>query len=259
MKLYIVADMEGASGICTHEQVRSASPDYGESRRKMAADVNAAIDEAFRAGAQEVVVCDTHAGGGRLRIEEMDSRGIYETPHLFKLMPSLDASFDGIMLIGAHSRAGTLNGFLDHTVSSASWFEYRLNDQIIGEVGIAAAYAGHFGVPVVVVSGDMAVKKEAETLLGDVECAVVKWGICRNKARCLPPAKAHELIREAVKKALQRVGEFTPFTPTLPATIQLTLFRSDMADEYSSRPGVERVNARTIKRRIASFLEVCRW
>lgn len=259
MKIYVLADMEGTSGIRTEEQVRKSSAEYEEGRRLMMADINTAIDAALIAGADQVVTCDTHAGGGQIRIDEMDPRSVYEIPSGGRLMPSLDESFDGVILIGQHARAGTLNGFLDHTVSSKSWFEYRINNRIVGEVGIEAAYAGHYGVPVIMVSGDEATAREAKELLGKVECAVVKWGIRRNQARCLPIQKAHQAIREAIIKALRSINTFNPYRPSLPAAIQLTLYRSDMADELASRVGVDRINARTVCRKVNSLLDICRW
>ena len=181
MRIYILADMEGISGIRTWDQVKSESSEYEHGRQLMMQDINNAIDAAFAAGATEVVACDTHGGGGQVRISEMDPRAVYETPNRGNMMPALDESYDGVILLGHHARAGTLNGFLDHTMSSASWFEYRINDVAVGEIGIEAAYAGHFDVPVVAVTGDEAVCAEARELFDQVEVAVVKWGIGRNR------------------------------------------------------------------------------
>jgi D-amino peptidase len=189
----------------------------------------------------------------------MDPRAVYETPNAGRLMPSLDNSFDGVILLGHHARAGTRDGFLDHTMSSASWFEYRINDRVVGEIGIEAAYAGHYDVPVVAVVGDEAAAREAAEILGDVETAGVKRGIGRNRARCPALPAAHELVRGAIGRALANVDRFRPWKPELPATIQLTFYRSDMADELGARAGAERVDARTLRRRIDSLLDVCRW
>lgn len=259
MNVYILADMEGISGIRVMPQVQSDSTEFAEGRQLMMADINAAIGAAFAAGATKVVANDTHGGGVQIRVGDMDARALYERPNAGRLMPSLDESFDALILLGHHARAGTLNGFLDHTMSSTSWFEYRLNGQPMGEVGIEAAYAGHFGVPVVMVSGDEATAVEARDLLGEVECAVVKWGIGRNVARCLSLPAAHEAIRAAVSRALGSVRNFKPFQPELPATVELTYYRSDMADDAARGPGVERVDARTVRRTIDSLLDVCRF
>ncbi|MEO6845724.1 MAG: M55 family metallopeptidase [Chthoniobacterales bacterium] len=260
MKIYILADMEGISGIRTWPQVQSASPEYEEGRKLMMWDINAAIDGAFSGGATEVVVTDTHAGGGQVRIAEMDPRAIYELPIWpGNLMPSLDKSFDGVILIGHHAKAGTINGFLDHTMNSGEWFEFRINGKVVGEIGIEATYAGHFDVPVIMVSGDGTTGIEAKATLGKVETAVVKWGVCRNKAKCLSLEKAHDIIRKTAKRAVSNAKSFSPFKPKLPITAELTFYRSDMADGYAARMGVERVDARTIRCKLDSRGDIIRW
>ena len=122
MKIYILADMEGISGIRKPQQVDPNGAEYqSEGRSLMMQDINVAIDAAFSAGASEVVACDTHAGGGQVRVGEMDKRAVYEFPNARRSMPSLDETFDGVILLGHHARAGTQDAFLDHTMSSASW------------------------------------------------------------------------------------------------------------------------------------------
>lgn len=255
-KIYILADMEGISGIRGPEQVNSGSPEYAAGCKLMMDDMNVAIAAAFDAGAAGVVACDTHGGGGQVDVGAMDARASYETPGAGRMMPSLDDSFSGLVLLGHHAKAGTLNGFLDHTMNSMSWFEFRINDRIVGEIGIEAAYAGQFNVPVIAVTGDEATAAEAKEILGDVRCAVVKRGIGRNRANCLSIAEAHARIRDAVSHAVIDANRFRPWKPELPATIELTVYRSDMADAYAGRPGIERVGPRTLRARISSFKDI---
>lgn len=261
MKIYILADMEGVSGIRKIEQVQTDSGgEYAEGRRLMVADVNACIDALFEAGVSEVVACDTHGGGGQFEIEKMDPRAVYETPGGGRMMPALDASFDGVILFGHHARAGTVNGFLDHTMSSAAWFGYWINGVEVGEIGIEASWAGHYDVPVIMVSGDEMTAKEARELLDpDLPCAVVKWGLGRNRARCLSLDRAHAVVRQTVQEAVSRIGKRKPYKPALPATLQLTQYRSDMIDGIAARPEVERVDARTVRKQVGSLLDVSRW
>ena len=259
MKIYILADMEGISGIRRTGQVQRAESEYAEGCRLMIDDINVAINACFAGGATEVVACDTHGGGGQVRVGEMDARAIYETPGMGRMMPSLDETFDGVILLGHHAMAGTVNGFLDHTMNSRVIWEYRCNDQPLGEIGIEAAWAGHYKVPVIVVSGDQAACGEAKATLGSVETAVVKTGLGRNRATCLSIPAAHEAIRQAVAQATASIDTFEPFTPTVPATIEMTLYRTDMADDFAVKPGIDRVDARTIQRKIDSLLDVFTW
>lgn len=261
MKIYILADMEGISGIRLMEQVQRDKPEYAHGCELMMGDINAAIDGAFAGGATQVVAADTHGGGGQVLVAKMDERATYEMPAGGRLMPSLDETFAGIILLGHHGMAGTHNAFLDHTMNSAAWFAYRINGQTVGEINIEAAWAGHYDVPVIMVSGDEATEVEAKALLGNVETAAVKRGLGRNKAHCLPLGQARKLIRDTACRAVQRAGarEFKPFKPALPATIELTLYRSDYADDLAAKPGAERVDARTVRRRVASLLDIVRW
>lgn len=259
MNIYICADMEGVSGLGTAEQLKIDSPQYADAQRLAADDINAAVDAAFSGGAEKVVVCDAHAGGGRIGIRGLDARAFYELPNCGKLMPSLDESFSGIVLIGQHARAGTLNGFLDHTISSSSWFEYKINDQVVGEIGIQGAYAGYYDVPVIAISGDYGAVEEARKLFAGIGCAIVKWGIGRNRAKCLPLPRAHDAIREAVQKGLSAAQQLKPYKPSLPVTIELKVCRSDMADELTARVGVQRIDARTLRWQAATLLEICPW
>lgn len=260
MKIYVLADMEGIAGIRLMEQVRKENPEfYGEGRKLMMGEINVVVDELAKNGVSEIVVCDTHFGGGQLELSLMDSRAVYELPYQWKMMPSLDETYDGVILLGHHARAGTLNGFLDHTFASASIFEYAINGRVVGEIATEAAYAGHYGVPVILVSGDETTAREAREDLGEVECVVVKCGLGRNRARCLAVDTARELLRDGIRKSLKRIGEFRPLRFELPATIRQTFYRSDMADALAGKPEVERIDSRTVQKKVSSLLEVRCW
>ena len=249
MKVYIITDMEGISGIRKQEQVQRDQPEYQPARRLLGGDINAAIAGAFEGGATEVVVNDGHGGGFNLIIEEMDPRAVYETPNTgLDMLPALDESFDAMFCVGYHAMAGTLNGFLDHTQSSASWFDFRINGRRVGELGQNGFWAGHYQVPIVLVTGDQAACDEAREFFGDIETVAVKQGIGRQRARCLHPERAQALIREAATRAMALRERIPPLKADLPATIQLEYYRSDMADSVAMRPGTRRVDARTVER-----------
>lgn len=257
MKIYIHVDMEGTSGIWRREQVDSSMPQYQQGRELLMGDVNAAVAGCFDGGATEVIVCDTHGGGGNFLIEKLDERAVYETPCETSPLPSVAGSA-GLILLAHHAMAGTLGGFLDHTQSSMAWFEYRVNGQPVGEIGQETIYAGHFDVPLIMVSGDEAACREAESQCPGVVTVAVKKGLSRSRARCLHPVKAQALIREGAAKAAAKAKNLKPWKPSLPITLELTYYRSDYADGHASRPGVERVDARTVRRVIPTAEQVLR-
>lgn len=257
MKIYVLCDMEGISCLNKMEQVKREMPEYLEGRELMSDDINNLVEALFNSGATEITVCDTHGGGGNINVSKMNPHAVYEVPNNGKMMPSLDKSYDGLVLFGHHAKAGTLNGFLDHTMDSSSWYEYSLNGKVMGEIGIESAYAGYFDVPVIMIQGDETTAQEAKELLGqELPCAIVKWGIGRNKAKCLSKTAAFEVVRKTVKEALLSIKNRKPFKPSFPAEIKVSYYRSDMADSASARHGIKRVDARTVGWTASDALEV---
>ena len=157
MKIFIITDLEGISGIGTHQQVMDTDL---ETRKLLMQDTNAAIRGAFDGGATEVYVEDGHGGGGNFIMELLDPRAIYADEVECKTNAH-QKSADAIMMIGAHAMAGTQNAFLDHTQSSIAWHDFTINGRKHGEVGQAAIFAGAFGIPMIMVSGDLAACAEA--------------------------------------------------------------------------------------------------
>ena len=147
-------------------------------------------------------------------------------------MPSLDESFDAMFIVGAHAMAGTPKAFLDHTQSSASVYNYLVNGKKYGEIGQYALFAGHFGVPVVLVTGDLAATVEARELLGDIETVSVKEGLARNVARSICPRVARQHITEAAQRAVALAGKAEPLRLTPPIRVRLELQRTEQAEAY---------------------------
>jgi D-amino peptidase len=262
MKVYIVTDMEGISGIWRQEMVQpSEAEHYTVGRRLLMGDINAAVRGAFEGGATHVVVNDGHGGAPHILLEEMDERAEYLRPASGCPLAGLDESFDAVFHIGGHAMAGTRNAFLDHTQSSASWYNYYLNGKKYGEIGQTAIIAGHFGVPLVLVSGDQAACDEARELLGDgqVVTVAVKSALGRQWARCLHPRRAQKMIEEGAKQALQLVGKVQPYRIETPIRVRLEFYRSDMADPYENHPRVERVGAREIEVTVPDALHIMNW
>ncbi len=104
------------------------------------------------------------------------------------MIQGVDQDVDGVIFVGYHARAGSQTGILDHTWSSRRVANLWLNDILVGEYGLNAAVAGHFNVPVIMLTGDQTACAQASDLLGNIETAVVKTAISRMAAECLPSA-----------------------------------------------------------------------
>ncbi len=253
MKIFIVTDLEGISGIDSIEMMQTDSSHYDYCLQRLMIDTNAAVDGAFSGGANEVVVWDGHWKGTNFIQGMLDSRAVQTKDNFIN---SLNRSFNAIMFVGTHAMAGTINGFLDHTQNSGKWYNYYVNGRRTGEIGQWGIIAGYFHIPVIMVSGDQAACVEAKQFFGSVECAVVKYGIGRNKAALVNEEEAVEKIREAARKSLSLIGKIKAYKPIMPIEIKLELYRSDYCDELSIGQGVERMDARTVRKIANSGLEI---
>lgn len=253
-KILIAADMEGVSGVVHWDQVDSQHKEYERFRKLMTADVNAAVRGAYEGGAGEVVVADGHGDARNILVEELDPRARLNSgsPSPFAMVQGIDTGPHGAMFIGYHARVGSQNAILDHTWSSSVVAGVWLNGQPVGEIGWNAAVCGHFGVPVLLVSGDQTACAEAAALLGEIETVAVKQARGRMAAECLVPEVAQEQIFAGARRAVQRlVAGDAPLPLRLepPLTLQMELVTSDMADRAAIFPGAQRLEGKRVELR----------
>lgn len=248
-KIYISADMEGVVGAVTGDQLGPAGFEYRQFRELMTAEVNAAIDAARQAGATEILVSDSHGNGQNLLLDKLpqDIRLVRSWPRPLMMMEGIDATFDGVIFIGYHTSTTNTEGVRAHTLSSANLTAVRLNGIPVSEAGLNAAIAGHFGVPVLMISGDDAIVAEAQGLLGDIEGAVVKDAISFHAATTLMPEAALELIGERVTAAMGRIDELEAFVLDSPIELEVSLKNYRPAQLLTYLPLVEQVDSHTIR------------
>ncbi|MEW5869458.1 MAG: M55 family metallopeptidase [Chloroflexota bacterium] len=249
MKILIAADMEGITGVVHWDQVDSSHPEYARFRRLMTGDVNAAIRGAFQAGADEVIVADGHGYSRNILIEELDQRAHLNsgTPSPLSMVQGIDSGVNGVIYVGYHARIGSQNAILDHTWSDVRVANLWINGALFGEIGLNAAVCGHFGAPVIMISGDQTACAEAETLLGPLEKAVVKRASGRMSAELYPPAVTQLLIQDAAARAVAnlRQGQSPqPLRLPTPITMVIDFPQSEMADKAACLPGSQRSGRR---------------
>ena len=249
LKIYISADMEGVVGAVTDEQLEPGGFEYERFRQFMTNEVNAAIDASRAAGATEFVVSDSHGNGQNLLIEQLpdDVTVIRSWPREHSMMAGIDDTFDGVIFIGYHASTNNTRGVRAHTMSSANITSLRLNGMTMTEGSMNAAMAGHFGVPVIMVSGDDIAVAENQVIIGDIEGAVVKWSSGFHSARTLTPEAAYEVIRTRTKSAIDRIEEFEPFVLETPIELELSLKHYRPVELLSYLSNVEKVNSHTIR------------
>jgi len=260
-RIFVSVDMEGLAGAVTGEQLSPSGFEYQRFRQFMTDEALAAIAGAREAGATSFVVADAHGNGQNLLIEQFppDVEVVRSWPRELGMMGGLDDSFDAAFFIGYHSGATNFEGVRAHTLSSAHFASVVLNGHAVPEGGLNAALAGHFGVPVALVSGDNATVTELRDLLGDVEGVVVKEALGFHSAQTLTPAAAQERIRAGARRAVERISDFQPYQLDGPPVLDLTFKNYRPAEVLSYLSIVERTAARTLRFRGSDMVEVSKF
>lgn len=253
--ILIAVDIEGVAGVWRPEQTQAGSADYETARRWMTQEADAAIRGAFAGGAGTVLVNDSHGHFGNLLADEIDARAqlIQGKPRLLGMMAGVDQGIDGVLMIGWHARAKS-RGVLAHTSNSFAFARVWLGGLELGEVGLYAALAGEFGVPVLMASGCDVMADEVSALLPHAACAVVKWSENARSGRSLSPTSACALIEATARDAVGRLG--SPATrdscapwrhrPGVAPTLRVQCQTPALADAFALWPHVQREDAETV-------------
>lgn len=249
MKVWISIDMEGISSIVDRDQLLPDGRRYERGRESMMADL-AAVLAAVQSepDVDAIWVNDSHDGMLNILAEPMPD-GIHLISggtKLWSMNQGVEMA-DVALYVGYHARAGTAGAIMDHTYSGEI-ASVTLNGIEVGETGINAALAGHWGVPVALVTGDDKVAAEARALLPDIETAIVKYAITRRSAELLPRSEVDRRLTSGVQQALDRyrTGHLKPWRLQEPVTLTVTVMTPEMADLGMRCPGAIRIDGRTV-------------
>lgn len=258
MKLYISADMEGVAFHTGWDMVTPGGKGYEASQVRMTEEVNAALGGAFDAGVTEAVVNDSHDGMRNLLPDLLDPRAqvITGSPKPWSMVQGLDPSYDLAFFVGYHAMAGG-NGVLAHTYSGDP-ISVTVNGIPMGESGINALVAGHYGVPVALVTGDDVVCQEVRTLLPWMESVQVKVAMNRFGAKSLGLDAARAAIRAGAARAVGRKGQMRPLALEGPLVLHLEYGQAGKVDLAAFCPGAERTGPRTVAFEAKDALELFR-
>jgi D-amino peptidase len=252
LKVFISVDMEGLAGAVGASDVSPTGPDYGHFRAIMAAETNAAIEGAFRAGATDVLVRDSHGNKTNLLPGDLDARarllrGASTGPK--NMMEGIDSSFAAVVFIGYHAKAGTPGAIMEHT-SNGNVIDFSINGVSLPEGGYNALVAGLYGVPVVFVAGDRAVVAQIRGLVGPIAGVAVKEEIA-DASLGMSPRQAQDEIRRTVEQAIRSRAGAKPYTLTGPYTMTL-----QVRQERPLYAGARRVRDGEFTFSSASLLEI---
>lgn len=259
MKVYISADIEGITGVTTWDETEKEHKDYEIFAQQMTREVKAACEGAFEAGAEEIFVKDAHDSATNINFNELPEyvvlqRGWSEEPMC--MVSGLDSSFNAAIFIGYHSRAGSGDSPLAHTLSLD--LDYiKINGIYASEFLIHAYAAALKGVPVVFVSGDKGITKEVKEINSDISVFSVKECL-GNSTTSIHPQKAINEIKSRVTEILK--SDYSACKISLPEDfyIEIAYKKQEMAFSNSFYPGARLISPKVIAYKTNDYYEVLR-
>jgi D-amino peptidase len=232
MKIMIRSDIEGVTGVTTYAQAE----DSDFARAMLANDLGACIDGILSTGEHEIVIYDEHTDGRNVDLSLLPEsvsvicgKPLYQ-PH----WGGLDTSFDAMMMIGFHARSGVRGALLPHSYSLSN-LDIRINGQSVGEIGMEAAVAGDFSVPLWLVTGDSAGMAEAKALIPGVVTVEVKEAMGEFCAHCFSPRKTAKMIRDAAAALINTPPPVKPWKINGPVQLQVERAAADSTTMLKKR------------------------
>ena len=253
--IFVITDAEGVGGVCRQDQTEPTNP---EMRQLLTGEINAAVDGFLDGGAGEVLVWDGHDGS-----QTLSTLTIHPKAKLLMgaVGPSMlmERHFSAVAYIGQHSKANIRGSVMAHSYSSLGIQNMLLNGKLVGEIDVIAAMAGHFGTPVIMLSGDQAAANELHEIVPQAELAVVKEGLAHYTCISLSATAARDTIRDAARRSVARIGSIKPYTVPGPVTLQIEYTtRNSLPIDAESRAGAEVLDDRTIRFHGKDILEAWR-
>ena len=257
LKIHLSVDMEGIAGVVTGEQLGPTGFEYGRFREFMTKEALAAVEAVKAAGATEIVVGDSHGNGQNLLIDQFppEVKIIRSWPRRLGMMAGVDETVDAAVFIGYHAGTNNPAGVRAHTFSSANLTRVALNGTNVTEGSWNAAIAGHFNVPVIMMSGDDAAIAEVRKAIGNIEGAETKRSLGFHSAMTITPQAAVSLIQQRVRAAIGRRAEFKPFKAQTPVTVDVSFKNYMPAEILAYLPLFERVDSHSIRFRARDMIE----
>lgn len=222
LKVFISVDMEGITGVVSGRECSSSGRDYDYFRKIMTLETNAAIEGALAAGATEIVVRDGHGAKTNILPDLLHKkakllRGVTKRPE--NMMLGIDETFDAVLFIGYHAKAGTPEGVLAHT-SSGNVIDLSINDVSLPEAGYNALIAGLYDVPMVFVAGDNWICQQAKDLFGEIVTVETKIGMGTAEISLHSEVVRDKILVE-VSRGLRDLSRFNPYKMKPPYTMVL--------------------------------------
>ncbi len=250
MRIYVTVDIEGIAGVVHSEEGSKGNAEYERARRLMTAEASAVVAGILDVDPRaEVTVVDVHGPYRNIIPEELHEQAILSRgkPRVYGMVHGIERGYDAAMFIGVHGKAGTGESVLSHTFTGTI-LDVRVNGRSMGELGLNAAVAGAYDVPVLLVSGDQSVVAEAEDLFGsDVITVKLKESLAHLSSESVHPIVARHRLQEEAARAMREWPPVKPLKVETPVEFEVELARPVLADLAEMIDGAERIDGRTVR------------
>ena len=249
MNVFILTDVEGIAGVDSIDYMDRHGELYKIAQKNLCHSINLSVDTLIKNGVDKVYYLDGHGGGGNVIEGMVDSRAIKctvgEWCELLKL-----GEIDCQIEIGAHARAGTIGGFLDHTISSKTNFSISFGGVEMSEFSIHAILCAAYNVPIIAVVGDEAACNQAKEYVPDIYVGAVKRADERNVATTF--SDADDILVSTIENALINRDKVSMISYSVPSELETVYYRTDMCESALKKAtgNVVRKDARTLTKTI---------
>ncbi len=248
MNILLITDLEGVPGVTDIDFADTENEKYQKAKLYLTECINKTGDFCLKYGAEKVYFFDGH-GGPKMNnvIDEITDSRLIKTDADGWQNLAKEGKIDACIELGSHARAGTVGGFLDHTMSSKVIFTHRINGEEQSELSLHALFLGEFDIPTVCCIGDKAACDQAKEYISGIVCAPIKTATQRNT--CTDEKNPYDIIECAVKEALSSINKIKPIKAKKPIKVEVTYYRTDMCEvALVGKTDTERVDARTLRK-----------
>lgn len=221
IRILVVYDMEGASGVLSGATMDPAKPDsFAIGRASVINDVDAVVTGLFDAGATEVSIKNTHGAGGdtlvpRDRLDQRAKIVTGERTNSAYVMASPDPQqpggwsvptpqYDAVVTVAMHDKPMS-GGFSPHTIGSG--ISPIFDGRAVTETELVGYNFGTVGIPVIFASGDDRLRSTLAEAMPWLEYVVVKRMTAPNDVTPLATDEVRRALHDGAARAVRGLAE----------------------------------------------------
>ena len=264
MKVFLSADIEGCCGVAFIHDMMPGKSWFPYFQKQLGREVAAACEGALAAGAEKILVRDSHYLGCNIIPTDLPederiflSRGVPHDPYV--MMGGIqDDKYDAAIFVASHSGRHSRDTNVAHTFTDALEV-FTINGVNMSEFTLSALMASYNNVPVVFLSGDKGACDEAEDVMPGIT-TVSTFELQGGRAVVAQhPNIVVRKIRETVQEALE--GDFSKLIVPLPEEFDMRMRFHAHAQAFnmSYYPGAERLDNFTVRLCSKDFMDILRF